>query len=195
MNREYFFGGGIQVMAPELVVARYGMQPVQVVPLGATSVSIEHFESFLRQISPRFTAATYDLLNNNCNNFSHELAMFLLGVGIPQHILDLPNEALSTPLGYVRLVFSVGFAVAWHVSLTQICVVVLCLYVQCDAASNDREYAARDECNRNAAICHPVQRCIACDGRRSSTQIGRERSSCAAVASIQGVWQAKVAFE
>ncbi|GAB9474375.1 Peptidase [Globisporangium polare] len=98
-GKEYFFGGGIQVMAPELVVARYGMQPVQVIPLGTTSVPIERFEDFLRQISPRFTAATYDLLNNNCNNFSNELALFLLGVGIPQHILDLPNEALSTPLG------------------------------------------------------------------------------------------------
>lgn len=89
-------------MAPELVVARYGMPPVDVVSLGTTSVPIERFERFLREISPRFTAATYDLLANNCNNFSNELATFLLGTGIPQHILDLPNEALSTPLGYER---------------------------------------------------------------------------------------------
>lgn len=88
-------------MAPELVVARYGMQPVEVVPLGTTSVPLERLETFLRQISPRFTAMTYDLLNNNCNNFSNELSMFLLGTGIPRHILDLPNEALSTPLGCV----------------------------------------------------------------------------------------------
>uniref|UniRef100_K3WZI6 PPPDE domain-containing protein n=1 Tax=Globisporangium ultimum (strain ATCC 200006 / CBS 805.95 / DAOM BR144) TaxID=431595 RepID=K3WZI6_GLOUD len=98
-GKEYFFGGGIQVMAPELVVARYGMQPVQVVPLGTTSVPMERFEDFLQQISPRFTTMTYDLLRNNCNNFSNELSMFLVGTGIPQHILDLPNEALSTPLG------------------------------------------------------------------------------------------------
>ena len=34
----------------------------------------------------------YDLLNHNCNNFSHETAQFLTGRGIPQHILDLPRE-------------------------------------------------------------------------------------------------------
>jgi hypothetical protein len=107
MIRDYFFGGGIQVMAPELVVARYGMQPVQVVPLGTTSVPMERFEDFLQQISPRFTTMTYDLLRNNCNNFSNELSMFLVGTGIPQHILDLPNEALSTPLGYVLVLISV----------------------------------------------------------------------------------------
>ncbi|GLE04436.1 hypothetical protein PINS_up013378 [Pythium insidiosum] len=99
-GQEYFYGGGIQMMAPELVVARYGMQPVQQIPLGETRVPRDQFEAFLRSISPRFTAETYDLLRNNCNNFSHELSQYLLdGRGIPQHILDLPNEALSTPLG------------------------------------------------------------------------------------------------
>lgn len=88
-------------MHPDLVVARYGMQPVQIVPLGSTNVALAQFEAFLREINPRFTAATYDLLRNNCNNFSNEVATFLVGAGIPQAILDLPNEALSTPLGYV----------------------------------------------------------------------------------------------
>lgn len=129
MSREYFFGGGIQVMAPELVVARYGMQPVQVIPLGTTSVPIERFEDFLRQISPRFTAATYDLLNNNCNNFSNELALFLLGVGIPQHILDLPNEALSTPLGYVHLFHSSGFCSCMTIESYANCLFVLSCYL------------------------------------------------------------------
>ncbi|DBA03357.1 TPA: hypothetical protein N0F65_004634 [Lagenidium giganteum] len=98
-GKEYFYGGGIQAMHPSQVVARYGMQPVEVVPLGTTDIPQERFEAFLREINHRFTAATYDLLNNNCNNFSNELANFLLGKSIPQHIIDLPNEALSTPLG------------------------------------------------------------------------------------------------
>lgn len=92
-------------MHPDLVVARYGMQPVQIIPLGSTSLTLAQFESFLRDINPRFTTATYDLLQNNCNNFSNEVVTFLVGTGIPQFILDLPNEALSTPLGYVFGVF------------------------------------------------------------------------------------------
>ncbi|TMW65860.1 hypothetical protein Poli38472_003625 [Pythium oligandrum] len=98
-GQEYFYGGGVQVMAPELVVARYGMQPVQQIDMGTTHVAQHDFETFLRGISPRFTAQAYDLLRHNCNNFSNELTTYLLGKSIPQHILDLPNEALSTPMG------------------------------------------------------------------------------------------------
>ncbi|GMF65072.1 unnamed protein product [Phytophthora lilii] len=99
-GREYFFGGGgIQAMAPELVVQRYGMQPVRTVPLGETQLSQQELEQFLRDNSSRFTDATYDLLRHNCNNFSDEVSRFLTGSGIPQYILDLPNEALNSPFG------------------------------------------------------------------------------------------------
>ncbi|POM71330.1 Peptidase [Phytophthora palmivora] len=99
-GKEYFFGGGgIQAMAPELVVQRYGMQPLRTLPLGETSLSQQQFEQFLRENSARFTDATYDLLRHNCNNFSDEVAKFLVGSGIPQYILDLPNEALNSPFG------------------------------------------------------------------------------------------------
>jgi desumoylating isopeptidase 1 len=101
-GREYFFGGGgIQALAPDVVVARYGMEPVQQVALGDTAVTQPQLESYLRAHAHRFTDATYDLLRHNCNNFSDDVATFLLGRGIPRAILDLPNEALSTPLGYV----------------------------------------------------------------------------------------------
>ncbi|ETW05579.1 hypothetical protein H310_03323 [Aphanomyces invadans] len=97
-EKEYFFGGGIQAIHPSYVVETYG-QPVQVLRLGSTQVPPEEFNAFLHEVSPRFTAATYNLLTNNCNNFSNEVALFLVGSGIPQHILDLPNEVLSTPMG------------------------------------------------------------------------------------------------
>jgi len=42
---------------------------------------------------------TYNLLEHNCNNFSHELATILVGKGIPQHILDLPKEVMNSQLG------------------------------------------------------------------------------------------------
>lgn len=99
-GREYFFGGGgIQALAPEVVVARYGMEPVQLVPLGDTPKTQAQLEEFLRANAYRFTGDTYDLLRHNCNNFSDDVATFLVGHGIPRAILDLPNEALSTPLG------------------------------------------------------------------------------------------------
>ena len=41
----------------------------------------------------------YELFHHNCNNFSHETAQFLVGRGIPQHIVDLPGEILATPMG------------------------------------------------------------------------------------------------
>ncbi|CAH0480436.1 unnamed protein product [Peronospora belbahrii] len=99
-GQEYFFGGGgIQAMAPELVVQRYGMQPVRTIVLGETSLSQQQLEQYLRDNNSRFTDATYDLLRHNCNNFSDEVAKFLVGSGIPQYIIDLPNEALNSPFG------------------------------------------------------------------------------------------------
>ncbi len=53
----------------------------------------------LRDISDRFTMQTYNVLTNNCNNFTNEVAELLLGQGIPRDIVDLPQNFLQTPLG------------------------------------------------------------------------------------------------
>lgn len=98
-GKEYFFGGGIQALPPQTVAQRYGMMPVETKPLGRTTKTLEQMQAHLTEINHRFTQETYDLLNNNCNNFSHALCTFLLGHGIPQHIIDLPREAMSSPIG------------------------------------------------------------------------------------------------
>lgn len=54
---------------------------------------------FLRDVSPRFTQETYNVLKHNCNNFTNECAHFLLGQGIPKDIIDLPEQFLNTPAG------------------------------------------------------------------------------------------------
>ncbi|OQR92532.1 PPPDE peptidase domain-containing protein, partial [Thraustotheca clavata] len=95
---EFFFGGGIQAVPPAQVAETYG-NPYQVIEMGNTQVPQSEFIAFLQEIQPRFTAATYNLLSNNCNNFSNEVANFLLGENIPQHILELPERVLSTPMG------------------------------------------------------------------------------------------------
>ena len=64
-----------------------------------TEVPDELLEDFLQEISSKFSALTYNLLTNNCNNFSDEMAQFLVGQGIPAHITGLPAEVAATPFG------------------------------------------------------------------------------------------------
>uniref|UniRef100_A0A7N0URA7 PPPDE domain-containing protein n=1 Tax=Kalanchoe fedtschenkoi TaxID=63787 RepID=A0A7N0URA7_KALFE len=99
-GKEYYFGGGIQD-APAGSTP-YG-SPLRVVDLGVTHVPQDVFEQYLQEISPRYTAETYSLLSHNCNNFSNEVAQFLVGAGIPDYILQLPNEVLSSPMGAMIL--------------------------------------------------------------------------------------------
>ncbi|XVE78071.1 hypothetical protein DITRI_Ditri13aG0114800 [Diplodiscus trichospermus] len=95
-GNEYYFGGGIQ-HAP-VGTTPYG-KPIRVIDLGVTHVSKYVFEIYLQEISPRYTVETYSLLTRNCNNFSNELAQFLVGSNIPDYILQLPNEVMSSPMG------------------------------------------------------------------------------------------------
>ncbi|KAI3411675.1 PPPDE domain-containing protein [Psidium guajava] len=77
--------------------------PVRIVDLGVTHVPKDVFEMYLQEISPRYTAETYSLLTHNCNNFSNEVAQFLVGSSIPDYILQLPNEVMSSPMGALIL--------------------------------------------------------------------------------------------
>ncbi|XP_075648762.1 uncharacterized protein LOC142619522 isoform X1 [Castanea sativa] len=99
-GNEYYFGGGIQ-HAPAGSTP-YGT-PIRVVDLGVTHVPKDVFEMYLQEISPRYTAETYSLLTHNCNNFSNEVAQFLVGTTIPDYILQLPNEVMSSPMGALIL--------------------------------------------------------------------------------------------
>jgi len=95
-GREYFFGGGIFYDAPG--GTQYGV-PNKKLSLGETSKTLAEFEAFLDSIRPRFRMQDYNLLSHNCNNFTDECSKFLVGKGIPQDIIDLPNRALATPIG------------------------------------------------------------------------------------------------
>lgn len=99
-GNEYYFGGGIQ-RAPA-GSTQYGT-PMRIVELGTTHVPQDLFESYLEEIRPRYTAETYSLLTHNCNNFSNEVAQFLVGVSIPDYILQLPSEVMSSPMGAMIL--------------------------------------------------------------------------------------------
>ncbi|KNG81722.1 thioredoxin, partial [Aspergillus nomiae NRRL 13137] len=77
---EYYFGHGIQTASPG---STHHGQPMEKVHLGQTELPPD----------------SYDLFLHNCNNFTQDLAVFLLGQSIPDHIRNLPQTFLSTPLG------------------------------------------------------------------------------------------------
>jgi len=93
---EYFYGGGIQASSPGMTQAG---SPVQRLPLGVTYITQDVFHDFLRSVADQYSPRTYNLLTNNCNNFSDAVSNFLLDRPIPKHITDLPRVALSTPMG------------------------------------------------------------------------------------------------
>lgn len=97
-GREYFFGGGVCVAPAGQAVP---MQPCQVLDLGVSEKTQGELEVFLREISPRFTQETYNLLTHNCNHFANEVALFLTGgkKGVPEEIVNIAETALSTPQG------------------------------------------------------------------------------------------------
>lgn len=98
-NNEYYFGGGIQVTRTGAFAAQNNMQPVEMQDMGVTNKTQNELEDFLRTINHQYTQATYDLINNNCNNFANTVCNFLVSHGIPTHIVDLPRIVFSTPGG------------------------------------------------------------------------------------------------
>lgn len=97
-SREYYFGGGVQVSPLGAFSQAHGI-PCTFQDMGETIKTQQELEAFLRSISPRFTATTYNLIQNNCNHFSNEICQFLTGRGIPSEIVNLPQRVFSTPGG------------------------------------------------------------------------------------------------
>jgi hypothetical protein len=97
-GKEYWFGCGLQCAPAGRAQSQFGT-PMRVERLGETEVDVEIWEAFLRDVAPRYTPETYNLLEHNCNNFSNEAAEFLVGRSIPEKILNLPRVVLETELG------------------------------------------------------------------------------------------------
>lgn len=97
-GQEWFFGNdGIDSCHPKGTVLG---EPNEMLHLGKTELTEEDFLEVIQQLSEaKFKMGTYNLLEHNCNNFSHDLSTILVGKGIPQHILDLPREIMNTTLG------------------------------------------------------------------------------------------------
>ena len=97
---EYYFGGGIQATPEGHFQSSNQMPPDQLISLGTTTKTQAELIAYLRSVNHLYTQHTYDLINNNCNNFSDCICKFLLnGRGIPSEIVDLPRIVFSTPGG------------------------------------------------------------------------------------------------
>ncbi|KAL8819449.1 MAG: hypothetical protein Q9191_007734 [Dirinaria sp. TL-2023a] len=93
---EYFFGAGVQTTYPG---ATHHGRPMEIIPMGKTDLPLEVILEYLESLKEVYTAESYDLFIHNCNNFSNDFAMFLVGKNIPSHITSLPQTVLNTPFG------------------------------------------------------------------------------------------------
>ncbi|KAK5738952.1 hypothetical protein LTR17_005678 [Elasticomyces elasticus] len=95
-NIEYFFGAGVQSCRPG---ATHHGRPMEIVNMGTTHLPLDVILDYLESLKQVYTPESYDLFAHNCNNFTNDFSMFLLGKGIPDHITSLPKRVLDTPFG------------------------------------------------------------------------------------------------
>ncbi|KAK3107960.1 hypothetical protein LTR53_017967, partial [Teratosphaeriaceae sp. CCFEE 6253] len=67
--------------------------------MGTTQLPLDVILDYLESLKEIYTPESYDLFAHNCNNFSHDFSMLLIGKGIPEHITSLPKRVLDTPFG------------------------------------------------------------------------------------------------
>ncbi|EFY89946.1 thioredoxin [Metarhizium acridum CQMa 102] len=95
-GREYVYDGGIIAITPG---SSHLGQPLERIHLGTTNLPLDIIEEYLDSLRPVFTLEAYDLFRHNCNNFSDSFANFLVGKGIPSHIVNMPQAVLDSPMG------------------------------------------------------------------------------------------------
>ncbi|KAJ5106821.1 hypothetical protein N7456_003496 [Penicillium angulare] len=93
---EYYFGQGIQTALPG---STHHGQPIEKVHLGTTELPTDVIEEYVSSLAEIYTPESYDLFLHNCNNFSQDCAMFLVGKSIPDKIRNQPRTFLDTPFG------------------------------------------------------------------------------------------------
>ena len=91
---EWWYGGDCFQSRP--FTTPFGPTPSRVVDLGDTTRSLQELKDFVRsKMRSKFNYTTYDVINNNCNNFTNDLSMFLLHQGIQKSVIALPSDLLS----------------------------------------------------------------------------------------------------
>lgn len=93
---EYVYDGNVVAITPG---SSHLGQPLQRLHLGKTQLPKDVITQYLESLRSIYTVQAYNLWKHNCNNFSNDFATFLVGTGIPDHILHMPDAVLQSPLG------------------------------------------------------------------------------------------------
>ena len=93
-GNEYFFQNG--VLCQPAGKTAFGAC-VERISLGHSAIDIESLHVFIEDSRQLWTPESYDLFDNNCNNYTNFLANFLLSKNIPSHILELPGRVKDSP--------------------------------------------------------------------------------------------------
>ncbi|KAK4192877.1 P-loop containing nucleoside triphosphate hydrolase protein [Podospora australis] len=99
-GREYVYDGNVVAIRPG---SSHLGRPMQELFLGKTEIPMDLIEEYLDSLREIYTVEAYDLWKHNCNNFSNDFVMFLLGKGIPGHITNMPQAVLDSPFGQMLL--------------------------------------------------------------------------------------------
>lgn len=95
-NVEYFFGQGIHRKVPG---STHHGRPIKVIRIGRTELPFDVIEEYVQSLESIYTPESYDLFVHNCNNFTQDLSVFVVGKSIPSEIRSLPETFLRTPIG------------------------------------------------------------------------------------------------
>jgi len=98
-GKEYYFGSGPVI--GNNPGASVSVPVTQILNLGETNKTCQELEAYIYSVLAfQHTEQNYNLLTHNCNHFADDVAKFLLdGKGLPDHIVDFGQDALSTPQG------------------------------------------------------------------------------------------------
>ena len=69
--------------------------------MGKTELPVDVIAEYIDSLADIYTTESYDLFLHNCNNFTQDLSMFLVGKDIPENIRKLPQKFLETPVGQI----------------------------------------------------------------------------------------------
>ena len=91
---EWWFGGDCFQSRP--FSTPFGPTPDKVEDLGETTRTLQELKEFIKtKMRKKYNYATYDVITNNCNNFTNDISYFLIHRGIRRSIISLPGDLLS----------------------------------------------------------------------------------------------------
>lgn len=93
-GREYWYGGAINQCQPGNTP--FGL-PSMVLHLGYTLIARKQLVRYIKEtLALQYREDNYDVLGHNCNNFSDECSVLLLGRHIPDYVLHQAEEILKS---------------------------------------------------------------------------------------------------